>query len=267
MRVAYFSMSIYLFVSALFLSLPLSVMAVTPPDQVYRGDFRSPDDIFRTGFISWGDNRELLHHVVGVSSRDRNDGLISTTSNFDAMRQIAVDLLIPTDVDETLWIYAIRPGNTFYDINGSLMHANMQQHGTDIRQQSLYAYVTFAWQEEFASLGIIPTQQIEYAQSARRVVHTDGTAEVIISNERVYNNAYVNGAPAINSGYINATQSVEGIPTYYFGDVHRNPVQASFDVDGCSSGNNLRHLPFCKYITYESFKKLVMGKLYFMLIK
>ena len=47
------------------------------PANVYRGDDRSPDDIFRNGFMSRGTNYDLQHHVAGRNAQD--SGFISTT--------------------------------------------------------------------------------------------------------------------------------------------------------------------------------------------
>ncbi len=225
-------------------------LAIPPPVRVYRADFREPAEVFRSGFTSWGENRDLLRHIIGDSSRDRSDAFISTTSNWDSVRQIVVDLLFPREIDSTIWIYSIRPNRAFYDVNGSLLHSNLVNSNNNMGPQSLYAYVNFASQEEFAAERLIPSAYIEYAQQARHVLNPDGTEEVVISNDIVRNPSYIDGAPGINPGYINATAPVDGLPLYYMGDLNRNPIQATFDVEGCSDHILRRRSEACKRVPY-----------------
>lgn len=85
--------------------------------------------------------------------------------------------------------------------------------------------------------------------------------EVVISENRINNEHYVDGIPRINLGYLNSTVSVEGIPLYFYGDVHRNPVQASFDVEGCSSSNLGEKKAVCKSISYSSLREFTVKKI------
>lgn len=209
--------------------------ALEPPVVVYRADFREPAVIFANGFEPWGEDNELLRHVSGENSRSHTSGLVGTTSDFNAIRRLATELLIPTDRDDTLWIYSITPSREFYDVNGSLLHATMaNQNSATIPGQALHLYSMFAWQEEFAALNGIRSTQIIEAISARRVVDEDGDASVVIDHEHVFaNNHYIPSNPEINPGYLNATAVLDNFSVFFIGDLHRNPILASFDVEGC----------------------------------
>lgn len=164
----FFKVNIWLlFCFVMTISFSTNSFAIVPPERVYRTDSRAPQMIFQNGFTSWGQNRDLLRHVIGDSSRDRTDGLISTSGNWDSARQITTDLLLAREVGSIFYIYSIRPSQSFYDVNGSLIRNNMINSNNDLGPQSLYVYTTFSWQEEFASEYSIPRENIEYAQEAR----------------------------------------------------------------------------------------------------
>ncbi|NUR04634.1 MAG: hypothetical protein HOY79_51470 [Streptomyces sp.] len=57
------------------------------PGVVYRGDDRTPNDIFANGFTSWGTNYDLVNHVRG--DRAHNSGYISTSGSRDVSETFA----------------------------------------------------------------------------------------------------------------------------------------------------------------------------------
>lgn len=207
-----------------------SFAAVPPPNEVYRADFRAPDEIFRDGFSAWGDNMDLFSHVLGDSGQDRTDAFVSTTSSWQTIEAISLDLL--ENEDRVLYLYTLRPSNTFYDVNGSLLNENMRYPGTTRSRQALTIYTDYCWEEEFASAGGIPADQIIYAERAYRVDSPMGY-RVYIDPTRLYNPSYIDGVSAINSGYMNATRDVDDMDVLTLGELTLNPVQGSFDVSGC----------------------------------
>ncbi|GIU28981.1 hypothetical protein L2719_02165 [Shewanella schlegeliana] len=67
----------------------LSVGAPFDVNRVYRFDSRPPEEIFKKGFKSWGDNMDLLAHISGDSCAGpreaRDSGFISTGANEDGV--------------------------------------------------------------------------------------------------------------------------------------------------------------------------------------
>lgn len=59
----------------------------SPPPVVYRGDSRSPNDIFANGFVSRGTNYDLTAHVQG--DREHNSGYISTSGSVEMAESFA----------------------------------------------------------------------------------------------------------------------------------------------------------------------------------
>ncbi|EKT62437.1 scabin-related ADP-ribosyltransferase [Providencia burhodogranariea] len=222
--------------------------AIPPPDIVYRIDSRPPNQIFATGFQSWGDDEDLLRHVSGESINNRTSALISTTSNWMTIEQMARTLMGP---NTQAWVYAIRPSINFHDINGSLINSNMQNaENINISRQSLALYRTYSWQEEFAAYNTITNRQIHYAQA----ITSNAENFITISPVQIHNAAYEQRAPQISHNFLNATNVI--IPNvYYLGDFDHYPVEPAHGFDGCPGphhkSNSLRK-NFCKIKSMEN---------------
>ncbi len=215
--------------------LPCHVFAIEAPNEVYRIESRTPDYIFEHGFSSWGESIELLRHVNGESLIDRTSGLISTSSDYDVMRDIAINYLINEGHhNEVLWIYTITPGYQFHDVNGSLLHANMLSEGGIIAGQTLYTYANFAHEEEFAAEGHILPSQVRSAVSARYMRLPNGEEIVYIDNDNgVSNPQYVPTPASISTEFLPVIPMPSDFPVYYAGDLRWHPVTASLDVHEC----------------------------------
>ncbi|OAT22576.1 enterotoxin A family protein [Proteus myxofaciens] len=246
----------YLFVFIAVISAPPSFANPILPEVVYRVDSRSPNDIFTNGFHTWGSNTELLHHLVGDTSRNHTDGLISTTSSLDAALQIAADTM-PIEGDES-WLYLIVPNNNFYSVNDSLLNAATNHNISEsISNQSLNFYTRFNWQLEYASRGNINSSQIVLAGQLRNV---NGRI-VSVDNSTRFNVHYIQTSPSINSGYLIPSQSVDNLPVYYFGDYDDEPVGIFFDPDINGCNNLFKKSMECKSVAYSEFKKSVISEL------
>lgn len=242
----------YLFFFFAAIITPLS-FAFTP-EVVYRVDYRHPDVVFNSGFTSWGNNTELLPHIIGDTLRNRTDGLIGTTSNPRSAAQIAADVM-PSD-DDVAWLYEIVPNNNFYDVNSSLLNAAVTHNFTSaIATQSLNIYSRYSWQFEYVSRAAINSSQIIRAREIRWV-----NGQIEMHNTTVHENEhFVHTVPSVNSDYLVPTQSVDNLPVNFFGRYDDNPVGIYFGFDGCD--NLLRKGPECKSVSYSVFTESVIKEL------
>lgn len=82
------------------------------PDLTYRGDSRSPNEIFERGFEPKGDNRNLLEHAT---DNPADSNFVSTSSS----RDVAVDDFATTYNSTDGQVYTIRTGDGV-DVNRTL---------------------------------------------------------------------------------------------------------------------------------------------------
>lgn len=219
-----------------------------PPKVVYRVDSRGPDKIFKHGFTAWGNNLELLPHIVGDTPKSKTDGFISTTENVNSARQIAADIM-PYD-DDVTWLYEIVPNDNFYDVNRSLLQAgSVHPVNSAIAEQSINAFIRYGEQYEYVSAAPINRSQIIRAREVRWV---DGQIEM--HNTTVEENPhFVHTAPSVNPGYLTLTQNVTDLPANFFGEYQSSLTGLSFGPDSCNSLK--RKGAICKSVSYSVFKK------------
>ncbi len=85
------------------------------PGKVYRGDARSPKDIFTPGFTAQGTNYDLVQHIIGTAPLD--SGYISTTGT-------------------------LRTAETFAEVNGKTNLQNIaQSQGCSTTQEFFYTLI------------------------------------------------------------------------------------------------------------------------------
>lgn len=242
------------FFSAINSALSFAVPPV--PEVVYRLDSRSPDEIFNSGFNSWGNNRELLPHLVGDTSRNRTDGLISTSSNINAIERIAQDIMLLDD--DVVWLYTIVPGSDFYEINGSLLNAYSNPNLPEsVRNQSLNMHTRFGWQHEYVNAaGHIDRSTII---NARQVRWVNGSIDMHNTEIRDNPNVGDNLLPAVNANYLLPNQEVANLPVGYFRDFEDDPTSLPFSLDGCL--NLSKKGPVCKSVSYSLFKESIIDEL------
>lgn len=129
--------------------------AYPPPELVYRMDTRSPDDIFRNGFIPVGHNTNLYEHVEGFTcfGGDRTSGFVATTDDESFATGWGSWWL---SNGSHFFVYRIRPTTQFYSTTASLMHA-YQSEG---REAYRMLADRFIGQGEWVSRGRIPALSI-----------------------------------------------------------------------------------------------------------
>lgn len=147
---------------------------------VYRADCRKPTDIFQYGFLSLGNNINLISHVMGSSTYGckENSAFVSTTPDLE----IATEVLTNSeDEGSIVYIYRIRADKNFFSVDVTLPHlAKLHRNGRMPKD------LTIAFGEsELVALHLIPTQQIVSA------------TEYFVNNERlrprrtIYNPHYI----------------------------------------------------------------------------
>lgn len=141
-------------------------------DFVYRVDSRPPDVIFRDGFSSHGNNRNLQQHIRGDScaagSRDSN--YIATTSDINETYNIARVYFSRTTFSGRLYRYRIRADNSFYNLTPSVDY--IESRGV---QFSHFERVMMRLQSEYVAVNSIP---IENIQEAVELVYDRYTSQV-----------------------------------------------------------------------------------------
>ena len=91
-------------------------------EYVYRVDSRLPNDIFRTGFNSWGQNLNLQEHIRGHSCNSNGDSAyISTTRSLLETNAIARQYLTGSITSRHRYFrYQIRPDLNYYSLRPSV---------------------------------------------------------------------------------------------------------------------------------------------------
>jgi len=91
-------------------------------DFVYRVDSRPPSEIFRDGFRSHGNNRNLQQHLRGDScaAGSRDSAFIATTTSLSETYNIARQYYSSSTFRGTLYRYRIRANSTFFSIQPSV---------------------------------------------------------------------------------------------------------------------------------------------------
>jgi pertussis toxin subunit 1 len=114
--------------------LPLDLMLdprpSVPPNIVYRMDTRGPDEVFEQGFVSRGDDGNLIAHLLGAGHYTGRSGFVSTSASEAFVRELAAGRLYsaavpraPGDVEPRVWIYTIRASGSLFSVERSLRYA------------------------------------------------------------------------------------------------------------------------------------------------
>ncbi|EBX6017116.1 hypothetical protein ACY12_003919 [Salmonella enterica subsp. enterica serovar Portland] len=143
-------------------------------DFVYRVDSRPSDVIFRDGFASHGNNRNLQQHIRGDScaagSRDSN--YIAIISDINEDYNIARLYYSRATFSGRLYRYRIRADNSFYSLSPSVDY--IESRGI---QFGHFERVMMRLQSEYAYVNSI---QIENIQEAVELVYDGNTSMVNI---------------------------------------------------------------------------------------
>lgn len=125
----YFKIVNILFVCVFcFLATAAYGVPVTPVTTVYRSDSREYHDVFKNGFISWGNNINFAAHITGMSgfARQRNSAFISTTSSLSFAEEYARDRA--HNFGNFFYIYTIRATDNMYSAIATMNHLYTLDH-------------------------------------------------------------------------------------------------------------------------------------------
>jgi hypothetical protein len=182
--------------------VPLAVKAQTPPTPpqppkfVYRVDTRNPDDIFANGFKSWGNNDDIVAHILGTScTRETELGgthdsaFVATTTDQDIVRRAVAAYSTGLDPGDQVYVYEIRADNNFYSAQTSMALLRSQTFMTDRPQVPAQASVLGNGQSEWLAYQAVPGNQIS-SVSIHRVGASWQTTDV---SNRGYRNLDTRG--------------------------------------------------------------------------
>jgi hypothetical protein len=224
--------SIRFFQLVLLFCFSCQAFAIEVPSLMYRTDTRPPDEIFQNGFESWGDEIEVLRHVLGTSIVEKKTGLIATTSEMSVAWDIASKYLIDENNEQDhIWIYLITPGINFYNVNSSLLNAYMHGTGDLVPSQALFTYATFSHEHEFAAESLIVNTQIKGAARIKVRTRPDGEEEIYVEKKEL-NGAYNPTTPEVSSEFLPAIEMPADFDVYYEGDLRLYPITAALGVSG-----------------------------------
>lgn len=164
-------------------------------DFVYRVDTRPPDQIFRDGFSSHGNNRNLEQHMRGDSCAggSRDSAYIATTSGVDRAASIARTYYSMVGFPGPLYRYRIRADDNFYNARVSLDSIQQSEEDLDVR------FIMMAdLQDEYVALNRIPTENIMEAV----LLNYNRDTLSITDGDGYSNGAYVRRETHSNPGII-----------------------------------------------------------------
>ncbi|HDX6426021.1 TPA: pertussis toxin-like subunit ArtA, partial [Escherichia coli] len=124
---------------------------------VYRVDGRPPDVVFRDGFRSHGNNRNLQQHIRGDScaAGSRDSAFIATTTDINETYNIARQYFSNSLFHGRLYRYRIRANNIFYPLGPSVNL--LTSRGVEF---SRFERMMMAEQREIVAVNHIPTENI-----------------------------------------------------------------------------------------------------------
>ena len=176
------------FISAIlfFLAAPtLQAVEETPPQFVYRADFRDPQIIFDKGFKSFGNNEKLLEHVEGVScsgAQSQNSAFVATSSSEGFSKRFGADLLwSANNKSPFIYVYKIRATKNFYNVFSSLIKGYRDTKKDKYKETAEF----FKHEKEWVALKEIPSNLIRSA-----AVYQRGKVRITLKEIRVEINSH-----------------------------------------------------------------------------
>ncbi|MFK2891097.1 hypothetical protein [Dyella flagellata] len=151
----------------LFLVLfPMASNALSPPENLYRYDYRPPSEISRTGFQAWGDNTDILGHLTGVTcgTSQSNSAYVSFGDSEAIIREAINE---SGDRTRNIWIYTIRATGDFFSARETLdegMRSTDQATRRAAIMADRYGEVVVPYENEWVARGSVPVNLLVQAQ-------------------------------------------------------------------------------------------------------
>ena len=192
------------------------------PKFVYRVDIKSPEIVFKQGFVPWGTNQDWFSHILGVSQdphspKQFRTNYISTTSSIDVALRIYLGMLnnkTTSDKEPKYYLYEIRADENFYStrmtaskgiglIRDENSKKNLKPELYNLINYSLDAcLMDYSWQKEYLAKGYIEPQNIK---SATLLSHFDIDPDLVKyknDDTQIYKHAFLNSNPILNPFYV-----------------------------------------------------------------
>ena len=162
---------------------------------VYRIDSRPPDVVFRDGFRSHGNNRNLQQHIRGDScaAGSRDSAFIATTSDISETYNIARQYFSNSLFHGQLYGYRIRTNNVFYSLAPSVQL--LRERGVTF---SRFEEIMMREQSEIVADGRIPTENIAEAVQ----LNYERTTGIVSDGHGTTNSRFLNIPTDSNPGII-----------------------------------------------------------------
>lgn len=162
---------------------------------VYRVDSRPPDVVFRDGFSSHGDNRNLQQHIRGDScaAGSRDSAFIATTSDINETYNIARQYFTNSLFHGQLYRYRIRTNNIFYSLAPSVQL--LRERGVTFTR---FEEIMMREQSEIVADRRIPTENIAEAVQ----LTYDRTTGVVSDGQGTTNSRFLDIHTDSNPGII-----------------------------------------------------------------
>lgn len=229
-----------------------SAHANGPPYVVYRLSYLRPTDVFDRGFLTVGNDADLLRYASGASIEDRTSAYSGALGSWDIMLRAARRLLTRFP-GQALYLYAIRPTENFYNVRFSLRYARDHLPNPEAREQAASLLLVTPQSHEWAIRGNIPAEQIG---RSRRVYLNEGAISfgtVIDNPHYVYLPSVTNPSPMpIHNATVEAANVAEEVSTVFF-------LPDSINNMGCQESSQRRKaspLDYCLPASKLSFKSL-----------
>ena len=118
-----------------------AIVVQTPPEFVYRTDFRPPSLVFKKGMESLGKNDDLLEHMKGVSTHygpKKNSLFVSTSAvETNCMEWAKVQMKNRSNRNKrSIYVYKIRANGNYYSMDKSLMNAFAVSGNAEFKTQA-----------------------------------------------------------------------------------------------------------------------------------
>lgn len=198
-----------------------------PPEFVYRGTEVPPEEAFKNGFPSRGNNLDVVQHVHGLSCSRSRDSAFVPTSASEAVAHSFVRSQLHHN-NPVAYVYRIRASDNFYSAVASLMSAYHRTHDERYRRTA----DLFGDQQEWLANGGIPASQI-YSVIPYRL---DQVTNTMVADEELVNTRYVAASTRGNPNPLNSTgpslDEAVVLPSY-----SSAPFSACF---GCMSSEDSR---------------------------
>lgn len=194
------------------------------PKWIYRIDSRSPDEIFESGFQTWGTNTNFFQHILGRSLGDdipenERSGIISGSDSPDSSLRFFGGMLDVPGERLEYYLYEIRADENVYSAlrTASFYEQRINTGLVDFDEGDLDTMIDavdsvvgiFAYQREWFNVGSISRERV---RSAWRVDSVQINPAHIRHQRRVHYTPRINEPEILNSHFVDHNTFANHLP-------------------------------------------------------